>query len=304
MVYGPQAPLPSDEGNPYAPPRSPTGKTPYTRLRGMVPFELDALLRATWTIYTNRLGACISVCWTVMALISGAQFLQSQLMQMTARAPGDRFMNFLVPFGLFFGGYVLSVWLSIGQSLALLGLARGEHSVFDRIFQGGRYLLTTILAGLVFLAIIALTLLLYLIWIPILARILGGWHGPVLVLLVIGGAGGIVTALILAARFSQFGYFILDMNTGVIQSLQASREVTRGHIVTLIFVYGAICLINLGGLLACFVGLLFITPFTGLVLAVVYLSLTGQPVGEGSFTYGDWDVPEDPDPRSWNKNEE
>ncbi len=39
-----------------------------------------------------------------------------------------------------------------------------------------------------------------------------------------------------------------------------------------------LCVINLGGLLACFVGLLFTVPFTGLMLAVTYLSLTGQPL--------------------------
>jgi hypothetical protein len=309
MVYGPQAPLPADEDNPYAPPRSETGKPPYAPPRrhyapprGMVPFELDSLLRATWSLYAERLGACIAVCWTVIALIWAAQFLQGALMQSAAKAPGDDFTRRLVQFGQFFG-YVLNIWLSIGQSLALLGLARGELSVFDRIVQGGRYLLTTILAGLLFLATITLMVLLCLMWIPILAAIFGGWHGPVLVLLVLGAAGAFVTALILAARLSQFGYFILDMNAGVVQSIQASWEATRGRVMMLFMVYGSVCLINLGGLLACFVGLLFTAPFTGLFLAVAYLSLTGQPVGQGPPMYEDWDVPDDLDPTIWNKNQ-
>jgi len=310
MVYGPQASLPDDEDNPYAPPRSATGKayhTPprghYTPPRGMVHFDLDSLLRATWSLYAERLGACMAVCCTVMALIWAAQFLQRALMQSAARAPGDQFTYFLVQFGLFFGGYLLNVWLSIGQSLALLGLARGELSIFDRIVQGGRYLLTTLLAGLLFLATIILTVLLCTIWVPILAAILGGWHGPALVLLVLAGAGSSITALVLAARLSQFGYFILDTNAGVIQSLGASWEVTRGRVMTLFLVYGSVGLINLGGVLACFVGLLFTAPFTGLLLAVAYLSLTGQPVGQGPPVYEDWDVPDDPDPTIWNKNQ-
>jgi hypothetical protein len=296
MVYDSQAPLPGDEGNPYAPPHSETGKPHYTRPRGVVPFELDSLLRETWSLYTERLGTCVAVCWTVMALLWGVQFLQQMLFQAVARAPGDIFTQRLVQFGLFFGGYVLNVWLSIGQSLALLALARGEPSVFDRIVQGGRYLLTTILAGLLFLVVIALTIMLYVIWIPILAALLGGLHGPVLVLPVLGVAGAIVTAIILAARLSQFGYFILDMNAGVIQSLQASREVTRGRVMTMFFIYGMVVVINLGGLLACFVGLLFTVPFTGLLMAVAYLSLTGQPVGQGPPAYEDWNVTDDPDP--------
>ena len=47
---------------------------------------------------------------------------------------------------------------------------------------------------------------------------------------------------------------------------------------TLNAVYAMLCLINLG-ILACFVGLLFTVPFTGLMLAVTYLSMTGQPLG-------------------------
>jgi hypothetical protein len=226
-----------------------------------------------------------------MALILGAQFLQRTLLQAVARAPGDELTQRLVQFGLFFGGYVLNVWLSIGQCLALLGLARGEHSVFDRIVHGGRYLLTTILAGLVFLAILALSALIYVFWIPILAALFGGWHGPVLVLLVLLISGAFVTSLILAARFSQFGYFILDTNAGVIQSLQGSWEATRGHVMTLFMVYGSVGLINLGGVLACFVGLLFAAPFTGLLLAVAYLSLTVQPIGQGPPKYEEWDDP-------------
>jgi hypothetical protein len=302
MVYDPQAPQPGDEGNPYAPPRSETGTAHEAWRRGFVPFELDFLLRETWSLFTARLGTCISVCWTVMALILGVQFLQRALFEATDKAPADQFTHFLVQFGLFFGGYVLNVWLSIGQSLALLGLARGELSVFDRIFQGGRYLLTTILASLLFLATITLTVLLCLMWIPLLAAIFGGWRGPVLVLLVLGVAGASVTALVLAARLSQFGIFILDMNAGVVQSLHHSWEVTRGRVLTLFMVYGSISLINLGGLLACFVGLLFTAPFSGLLLTVAYLSLTGQPVGQGPPVYDDWDVPDDPDSTYWNRD--
>jgi len=42
-------------------------------------------------------------------------------------------------------------------------------------------------------------------------------------------------------------------------------------------------------LLACFVGLLFTVPFTGLMLAVTYLSMTGQPLGGKKPAPGSWD---------------
>ena len=48
---------------------------------------------------------------------------------------------------------------------------------------------------------------------------------------------------------------------------------------TLILVYVLWLTINVGGLLAYGLGVFFTIPFTSLMLAVTYLSLTGQPMG-------------------------
>lgn len=63
----------------------------------------------------------------------------------------------------------------------------------------------------------------------------------------------------------------------------------RGRVGTLMLVYSMLLLINLGGLLTCLVGLLFTVPFTVLMVAVAYLSLTGQPVGGGKPGPTQWD---------------
>jgi uncharacterized membrane protein len=91
------------------------------------------------------------------------------------------------------------------------------------------------------------------------------------------------------ARFSQFHYMILDQNAGVIDSLRDSWEATRGRVSTLILVFMLAFSLILGGLLACLVGLLFTGPFTSLMLAVAYLSLTGQPIGGDSRAPEHWD---------------
>ena len=64
---------------------------------------------------------------------------------------------------------------------------------------------------------------------------------------------------------------------------------TRGRVGTLFAVYSMVFLINLGGLLACFVGLLLTVPFTGLSLVVTYLSMTGQPLGGEKPAPQAWD---------------
>ncbi len=139
MATGLDPDFPGDETNPYAPPRSQLGQRSRGGSPAIVPFDLGCILSATWAIYKERLGACIAVCWTVLALTFGSQFLQTRLLRELAAAPGDRLHAILVRFGIFFGGYVFHVWLSIGQNLAMLAVARGEPSVLERLFHGGRF---------------------------------------------------------------------------------------------------------------------------------------------------------------------
>ena len=96
-----------------------------------------------------------------------------------------------------------------------------------------------------------------LIWIPILSGIVGPRGMAILLISVVGIAIACVVATYVSARFSQFPYMIIDHNAGAMDSLRWSWEVTRGRVSTLFGVYTMVFLINLGGLLACFVGLLF-----------------------------------------------
>ena len=89
-----------------------------------------------------------------------------------------------------------------------------------------------------------------------------------------------VAVIILALRLSQYYYLIIDRDAGIMESLRLSLEVTRGNAGNL-FVIGFVTgLINLAGLLACGVGLIFTIPFTVLVFPVTYLALTGQPIAD------------------------
>jgi hypothetical protein len=301
MASGLDPEFPGDETNPYAPPKSEIGRGYHGETLGVVPFDLGSILSATWTLYKERLGACLGVCWTVIALMWGAQFVQVRLLRELAPAPGDRLQFFLVQFTVFFVGYVLNLWLSIGQNLALLGLARRESSVFERVFRGGRYLLTTILAGILFVLALGVIVLTNVIWIPTLGGILGPGTAGAILVSALGIGVAIVASLYVAARFSQFAYMILDHNAGVVDSLRFSWQATRRRVGTLILVFAMVLLINLGGLLACFVGMLSTAPYTSLMLVVTYLSLTGQPLGDGKQETEYWDGAEKQAPEDWDE---
>jgi hypothetical protein len=289
MATGLDPDSPGDETNPYAPPRSQLGHRPRGEFPTIVPFDLGCILSATWAIYKERLGTCIAVCWTVLALTFGTQFLQTRLLRELALAPGDQLQDFLVQFGIVFGGYVFHVWLNIGQNLAMLAMARGEPAVLERVFRGGRFVLTTILATVLFMLALGLIVLVNLIWIPTLSGLVGPRTLAIVMICAVGIAIACIVAIYVSMRFSQFSYMILDHNAGAVDSLRFSWEATHRRVGTLNVVYGMLCVINLGGLLACFVGLLFTVPFTGLMLAVTYLSMTGQPLGGKKPALGSWD---------------
>ena len=289
MATGLDPDFPGDETNPYAPPRSQLGQQSRGESPAIVPFDVGCILSATWAIYKKRLGACIAVCWTVLALTWGAQFLQTRLLPELAVAPGDRLHYFLVQLAVFVGVNVFNVWLSIGQNLALLAVARGEPSVLERVFHGGRFVLTTILAAVLFTLALGLIVLVNLVWMPILSGLIDPGSLAMVIVFFVGIVIACIVAIYVAARFSQFPYMILDHNAGAVDSLRFSWQATRGRVGTLSVVYTMLCVINLGGLLACFVGLLFTVPFTGLMLAVTYLSLTGQPLDGKKPAPGSWD---------------
>ena len=95
--------------------------------------------------------------------------------------------------------------------------------MLERVLHGGRFLLTSILAGVLFMLAIALILVANLIWIPILSAIVGPGGLAVFLFIVVGVAIACVVASYVSARFSQFPYMILDYNAGGGSSRWAGR---------------------------------------------------------------------------------
>ena len=89
-----------------------------------------------------------------------------------------------------------------------------------------------------------------------------------------------VVMLFVAIRFSQFYYLIVERGAGPLEALRLSMEVTRGRVLGLIGLFLLTMLVNIGGLLACGIGLIVTGPFSVLMLAVTYLALVGGPVAD------------------------
>jgi hypothetical protein len=96
----------------------------------------------------------------------------------------------------------------------------------------------------------------------------------VMIPLLLVGVGAAIYVSVRVSFFSQM--LIIDRNYGPIEAIKGSWRLTRGHFWSLFGVAFLLGLINLGGLVACFIGVLFTTPLTGLVPVAGYLLIAGR----------------------------
>jgi uncharacterized membrane protein len=90
----------------------------------------------------------------------------------------------------------------------------------------------------------------------------------------------IVPGIIFVATFGFYGFVIAQRGdeVGVIESLQRSHEITRGHRWQLFGMAIVLFLVNIVGLIACFVGVIFTLGITIIAWAYLYRSLSGESV--------------------------
>jgi uncharacterized membrane protein len=89
----------------------------------------------------------------------------------------------------------------------------------------------------------------------------------------------IVPGLILAVMWHFFGYVIVEHpTTRATDSMRRSAEITKGHRWELFGLGLVLILINLVGLLACGVGVIFTYGITAITVAYAYRTLSGQTV--------------------------
>lgn len=159
------------------------------------------------------------------------------------RLPFPKVIFYLLTFALWVMGVIIQIgWLKIG-----LLLSRDQKPAISELFSNGalflQYILGSICYGL---------------------AVLGGF-----ILLIIPG-------IIFMIMLGMYAYFIVDKNLGPIESLKASRALTKG-VRWQLFCFGAlIFLLNLAGLLCLVVGLLFTIPASSIATAYVYDQLHKQ----------------------------
>ena len=223
--------------------------------------NIGNVLNVTWALYKSKLGLCIG-CVAVMGGIAWIISFVSQMIvtgiQLAVAGGGGggggggdavQILIVVVAIGMQIVQQVASIYLTLGQVNLMLKVARGEPAQIGDMFNVGRYFWRSLGATLLFVLMTAV-----------------GY-----VLLIIPG-------IIVSLMFFPYNYYLIDQDTGVIDSLQGARRVTEGNRLT-IFLLSLIGFgIMLVGLLACCVGALFSASYLILMQAVAYQMATGRPV--------------------------
>jgi hypothetical protein len=214
------------------------------------PLEIMGVQSIAWRILWQNLARCIGAAliaaivycaatWCVNAAFGQVRG-QKEAVAFSARTTGG---SWLVEF-------LIYSLLAAGQANFFLKIARGQPAAISDVFSGWRWALNAFL-------VCFLT--------PVAA-------GIGLILLVVPG-------IIVLIMFSQGIYLVVDRNAGVGEALQTSIRLTHGHKLKLFGLFVIVGLFALfTTLFTCGLAIIVLLPWIGILRAVVYLKLSGEPV--------------------------
>jgi hypothetical protein len=275
-----RSPRKNEFDNPYAPPESAFVKEGRRAVGAGVPFTVADVFNWSWSIYKENFGQCLAISLGAIGIGQLLGIALSALLAAVAAATRDQTLVLLVRIVVTFLSLVASVWLGVGQTMAYLKLARGEPVEFAEIFRGGQYVLTTILAYLVIVIMVAVPVFLavFLITFAIVAA-----GNNVLVTVLVFLAVAVPTGLFIVyvtSRLTLFYYVIVDQNTGVFDAFRETWKLSGGAVGTIVLVLFVQLAILLAGFLAFCVGLVFAYPLAMMLMPVTYLALIGTKPGQ------------------------
>lgn len=272
--------LPGDV-NPYAPPEAELAPLiraypPAGYASGLEPFSIDATLRRAWSVYQQRLVRVMAFVLGSFGIFMGYYILGFVVIIPGIEAGADARVAGAVNAVFMLSVYAVQYWLQLGMTMGLLKLARGQDVEFAELFRGGRFFLRFLGAALLY--VLALVPVFIVCAVPAgvaIALTRGEPSGLAIVAIIASIILWVVGVMFVSVRLYLFPYVLVDRDCGAIDSIRASFEITRGHVVELLAVALLSGLIGISGVLACGVGLLFTYPLGMLILSAAYALLAG-----------------------------
>jgi hypothetical protein len=224
--------------------------------------DLGDIFDRAWLLFKANWAECVVPALIVVILNAGVGFLAAAL----------PIIGHIISF-------LFSLWLGIGLALFFLKKARGQAVELGEIFNGWPYFVNILIATILLLLINSGIVFACLLPAVIVALLLS--HVVAMPLVIVGGIVAFGLACWVSLAFSQYRYLILDRDVDPIDALKMSQRLMDGNKLTL-FLIGLVSSV-LGTaifLFTCGLGIFLIIPFFGLMQAVIYLTVTGQPTAE------------------------
>jgi hypothetical protein len=201
-------------------------------------FAIGDALSYGWNAYWKNVGPMLLIAVVVVAIEAVFSAIGNSI--------NSTFPRILVQIA----GNLVSLLITLGWLRVALEITRGVKPELGDVFKADGF------------------------WIFLLASILF-YIGAVIGLILL-----IVPGIIFIATFGFYGFVIAQRGegVGVLESLQQSMDITRGHRWSLFGMAIVLFLVNIVGLLACFVGVIFTLGITLIAWAYLYRALSGESV--------------------------
>ena len=227
------------------------------RGRGIQPTQIEAgeVISTSWEIYKSEMGICIGgviVAGIINAVASAPSTILQEMMNGGAFGQEAMIIAAAAWFVLYILGIAVQLYMTLGVNILLLNVVRGQGAEIGDLFKGGPYFLRMLGSSFLFGLAVGV--------------------GTILC---------IVPGIIVALMFWPYAYLLVDKDPPGIDCLSRAKEITENNWGA-VFLIGLVSFgINLLGLAACCVGLIFTAPLTTLMMAVAYCRMTGQRTTEG-----------------------
>lgn len=238
--------------NPYQSPTVPPVGAGAAGPIGRAVLDMNDVFSRTWEIFKSQLGTCILIP-LVASLLYGVVIAVALMILFGIAAVLGHIAGILSFLVMFFG--IIALWVAVMAMVMplvriFLKIARGQPVAFGDIFDFGPQIIPFVLTQLLFGIMVEIGCMLCL-----------------------------VPGILLAVMFFPCTWLVLDRNLGVMDSFNEAKEITNGNKMTL-FVLWLLAGLGAGlvNALTCGLGGLVTGPFMGLMSAVAYLRMTGQPL--------------------------
>ena len=230
-------------------------------------FSKREIITSAWNIMKPHLGLLI----LAMLFIFGLYLILSALQDVLLGDITYQSVLFTI------AAYLFQMGLHLGMLRITLNIINNKEVNFSQLFGSFDVLIPFVLATIVFIAILLIVaspgimLLLASVsadWDSISnLETIDNWSVIIPIILII------IPAVYISVRLQFYNYFLLDEETGIIESIKRSAEISKGYVGELFLLGAVLSIIILVSIIPLGLGLLISIPLSTMATSYVYLKL-------------------------------